>query len=74
MTALLGVSDISAVFHRRPLLLDSAEVAEALADLTAAVPAGYDARRMLLAMPSLLYAPNREQVRQWQGTMWEAKP
>ena len=60
MKALLGIQDIAALFERRPLLLDSREVAHALAELEATLPEEYDARRMLVSVPALIYPANRK--------------
>jgi hypothetical protein len=60
ITKMLGIDDISTLFHRRPLLLDSARVGEALASLEASIPSKYDARQMLVEMPSLIYEQNRK--------------
>jgi hypothetical protein len=61
---LLNVSRVQDLFVRRPLLIDSAAVAEALSELEATLPPKYDARRMLLEMPALIYPNNRKQLPQ----------
>lgn len=60
MKALLGVPDVAELFKRRPLLLDSRQVVKALVDLEEMLPEGYDAQRMLMNVPALIYPANRK--------------
>jgi hypothetical protein len=62
ISAMLDLEDVTKLFHRRPLLLDSARVGEALASLEAMLPSKYDARQMLIEMPSLIYEQNRQSL------------
>ena len=60
----LNLTDISAVFSRRPLLLNPDTIQEALDDLEARLPQHIDAARMLVEMPCLIYPMNREMLPQ----------